>query len=97
MEEETISGKQCRVLLDVERTTMFNYSRFLGFETNEFTLYQAQRLLEMKLFLGVNNRKGKREDFLLRTPEELNQELSEWGIDINQSMSKRREKIAHDF
>jgi hypothetical protein len=95
--EGTLSGKQCRVLLDVERTTMFNYSRLLGFETTEFTLYQARRLLEMKLFLGVNNRKGKREDFLLKTPEEINQELSEWGIDINQSMSKRREKVAHDF
>lgn len=95
--EETISGKQCRVLLNVERTTMFNYSRFLGFETNEFTLYQAQRLLEMKLFLGVNNRKGKREDFLLKTPEELSQELSEWGINIETSMNKRREKIANDL
>lgn len=95
--EGTLSGKQCRVLLDVERTTMFNYSRLLGFETNEFTLYQARRLLEMKLFLGVNNRKGKREDFLLKTPEEINQELSEWGIDINQSMSKRREKVANDL
>lgn len=94
--EETISGKQCRVLLNVERTTMFNYSRFLGFETNEFTLSQAQRLLQMKFFLGVNNRKGK-EDFLLKTPEELNQELSEWGIDIETSMNKRREKIANDL
>lgn len=94
--EETISGKQCRVLLNVERTTMFNYSKFLGFETNEFTLSQAKRLLQMKFFLGVNNRKGK-EDFLLKTPEELSQELSEWGIDIETSMNKRREKIANDL
>lgn len=91
--EETISGKQCRLLLDIERTSLFNYSKCLGFGTNEFTLKQAQRLLEMKLFLGVNNRKGRREDFILKSQTEVEKELSEWGIDIEKTMNKRREKL----
>lgn len=94
--EEKISGRQCRTLLDIGRTSLFNYSECLGFGTNEFTLKQAQRLLELKLFLGIN-RKGRREDFILKSPAEIEKELNDWGINVETTMNKRREKIAHDF